>query len=71
MGEKLEEDGQSEKRGDHTERKVGEEGEGKLFSKISILIFFLMNANPTNQIAGYSMICRFFGKFLILNFLAL
>ena len=66
--------GQSEKRGDHAARKVGEQGRwrGKLFSKISILIiFFFSNTNSTNQIAGYSMICRFFGKYFNFNFFAL
>ena len=56
-----EERGQSEKRGDHTARKIREteRGRGKnYFQKFAFNFFFLMrNANSTNQIAGYSVIC--------------
>ena len=61
--------GESEKRGD---QRRPEEEKGKIiFKNFHLNFFFFFNANSTNQIAGYSMVCWFLGKFLAIKILAL
>ena len=62
-----EEGGDSEKRGG---QRRPEEEKGKIIFKNFHFNFFF-NANSTNQIAGYSMVCWFSGKFLATKILAL